>query len=321
MHFIFSNAVVKSVVKFLLKLLISIGLVVLIGRSVNIQEIGMRLMNVDISSILMAAVIMASLAIFPAIRWKILIQHGGEVFNLSTAYRLVMIGNFFGQALPSTIGGDGARAWYAHKLGIPLSVAVNSVLLDRLIALAALLLLALFSMPWLWTIVPTNFAWWAMSLILLATVSGILLLLVATLIPETWNHWRIVRAGLRLADSCRSLLESKREFFQVIGLSLSVHCLVAVFVYALARVVHVPVGIGECLLLIPLVMLVSMIPVSVAGWGVREGAMVIAFGFFHISPGDSMLVSILFGVVVALASIPGLFFWMMMGRRFGMGKK
>lgn len=321
MHFMLSNTVVKSAVKFLLKLLISIGLVVLIGRSVNIQEIGARLMSVDVSSILAAAVIMASLAVFPAIRWKILIQHGGEAFSLNTAYRLVMIGNFFGQALPSTIGGDGVRAWYAHKFGIPLAVAVNSVLLDRLIALAALLLLAFFSLPWLWAIVPTNFAWWAIGLILLAAVGGILLLIVATRIPEEWNHWRMVRAGRRLADSCRSLLNSKQEFFQVLGLSLAVHCLVAVFVYALARVVHVPVGIGECLLLIPLVMLVSMIPVSIAGWGVREGAMVIAFGFFHISSGDSMLVSILFGVVVALASIPGLFFWMMMGRKFGMGKK
>ncbi|MDH4199234.1 MAG: flippase-like domain-containing protein [Spirochaetia bacterium] len=321
MHSLIRRAALIVTGRSLFKFVISIGLVILIARSVNIKEIGARLMEVNISLILVASVIMAGLAILPSMRWKILIQHGGGALNLGNAYKLVMIGNFFGQALPAVIGGDGARVWYVHKLGVALAVAVNSILLDRLTALIALLLLAMVSMPWLWPIVPVNFALWAIGIILIAAAGGIILLIAARSIPDAWNHWRMVRAGRRLLDSFQSLLGSKLKSFQVIGLSIAVHCLIAVFVYALAKAVHVPIGLSECLLLIPLVLLVSMIPVSIAGWGVREGAMVVAFGFFHISPGDSMLVSVLFGIVVALSSIPGLIFWMLMGRKFGMEKK
>lgn len=293
----------------------------LIMRSTNTKGIGSRLLDVNIIVILVASTVMAGLSLLPAIRWRMLVQSGGRAFGTSDSYRLILIGNFFGQVLPSTVGGDGIRAWYTHKFGIPVSEAVNSVLLDRLTALAALLLLTFCSLPWLWLIVPIKIAWWTIGIILLAAMGGVAFPFIVTRLPDTWNRWRIVRVVYKLADSCQNLFRRKQDCFKVIGLSLVVHLAIAVFIYGLARTVHVPVYLGDCILLIPLVMLVSMMPVSIGGgWGVREGAMVVAFGFLEIPPGDALLVSILFGVVVALASMPGLFFWMIMGKKFGKGE-
>jgi len=291
---------------------ISVGLVVIIVKSTNVKGIGGRLLEVDIKAIVVAAVIMAALAILPALRWTRLMRLGGRAFDVGTAYRLVVIGNFFGQVLPS-ISGDGVRAWYVYKLGIPLAISISSVLLDRLTALAALLLLAFLSLPWLWAIVPRQFAWWTIGLIVFGTMGGAVLLNGVSRLPKAWNRWRIIEAGKNLADSCYDLIINKQYLFQVIGLSLLVHLSVAVFVYALTKVVHVPARLEDCLLLVPLVMLVSMIPIGVAGWGIREGAMVVAFGFLNIPPSDALLVSILFGIIVALASSLGLFFWVTMG--------
>jgi uncharacterized protein (TIRG00374 family) len=306
-------AFAKGLAQFVLKMFVSVGLVVFIVKSTNVKGIGGRLLEVNVEVILVAAAIMAALVILPALRWTRLIRLGGGTFDVGTAYRLTVIGNFFGQVLPS-IGGDGVRAWYAYKLGIPLAISINSVLLDRLAALIAVLLLALLSLPWLWAMVPRQFAWWTISLIVFGTMGGAVLLNGVTRLPESWNRWRIIKVGKNLADSCHSLISNKPYLFQVIGLSLLVHLSVAVFVYALTKVVHVPASLEDCLLLIPLVMLVSTIPISVAGWGIREGAMVVAFGFLKIPPSDALLVSILFGIVVALASSPGLFFWVTMGR-------
>src|SRR5437899_1277214 len=255
-----------------LKLFVSGGLIAVVIRNTDMTGIMDRLLDINVGVIIAAATFMAGLAALPAQRWKLLVQLGGREFSTATLYRLVMIGNFLGQAMP-TIGADGVRAWYLYRHGIPLSAAINSVLLDRLSALAALLLLAFLTLPWLWRIVPSQVAWWTICLLLFAAMGALVLLIGIARLPKAWRRWRIVAAVQLLAASSSAVMRSPPVLLQVIGLSLTVHILVAMCVYALARAVHVPAGLFECILLIALVMLVATIPVGIAGWGLREGAM------------------------------------------------
>ena len=57
----------------------------------------------------------------------------------------------------------------------------------------------------------------------------------------------------------------------------------------------------------------TVVPVSIAGWGVREGAMVVAFGFINVPAGAAFAVSVLFGLTLAAASLPGSLFWWLSG--------
>ena len=43
------------------------------------------------------------------------------------------------------------------------------------------------------------------------------------------------------------------------------------------------------------VVLVTVVPISIAGWGVREGAMIAAFGYAGLPTSDGLIVSLLFG--------------------------
>src|SRR5690606_4783819 len=63
------------------------------------------------------------------------------------------------------------------------------------------------------------------------------------------------------------------------------------------------------LILVPPVMLVSMVPISIAGWGVREGAMITAFGLVGLDTADALALSIVFGVIVSLVGAPGGAIW------------
>ena len=54
----------------------------------------------------------------------------------------------------------------------------------------------------------------------------------------------------------------------------------------------------------PVVFLVAMIPISIAGWGLREGAFVVAFGLFGVSSADALAVSVTFGIAVLFAYAP-----------------
>ena len=70
-------------------------------------------------------------------------------------------------------------------------------------------------------------------------------------------------------------------------------------------------GLLDSLLLIPPVVLVAAVPVSIAGWGVRENAMIAAFVYAGLPDGDGLLVSVLFGagsfVIGALGGMAWIF--------------
>ena len=64
------------------------------------------------------------------------------------------------------------------------------------------------------------------------------------------------------------------------------------------------------------VALVSVVPISIAGWGVREGAMVAAFAYAGLPQSDGLLVSILFGFSYLMLGVLGGLVWVL-GRTAG----
>lgn len=61
--------------------------------------------------------------------------------------------------------------------------------------------------------------------------------------------------------------------------------------------------------LMPLVILLTILPISFAGWGVREGAMVGLFAMSGASKRQSWPVSIAYGVILIVSSLPGFAAW------------
>ncbi|MBF0247192.1 MAG: flippase-like domain-containing protein [Alphaproteobacteria bacterium] len=89
----------------------------------------------------------------------------------------------------------------------------------------------------------------------------------------------------------------------------------SLMVYALAVGMGNDIGIVECLVLFPPVLLVQTLPISIAGWGVREGAMVTLFAFAGVSADSALALSLLFGVAIAVTSLPGAILWVLSGKR------
>jgi uncharacterized membrane protein YbhN (UPF0104 family) len=56
-------------------------------------------------------------------------------------------------------------------------------------------------------------------------------------------------------------------------------------------------------------MMVTLIPISIAGWGVRESAMVVAFGLIQVPRSDAIAVSLLFGMTLLVTGLPGGVLW------------
>ena len=78
---------------------------------------------------------------------------------------------------------------------------------------------------------------------------------------------------------------------------------------------QIEISLRDCLVLVPPVILVSVLPISMAGWGVREGAMITALGFAGVGSTDALVLSIAFGLVILTLSLPGGVLWLIRSRR------
>ena len=76
------------------------------------------------------------------------------------------------------------------------------------------------------------------------------------------------------------------------------------------RVLGAPLTVWQCLGLLPAVILITLIPLSFAGWGIREAAIVVMLEYASVTPDLALSLSILFGVALLAASLPGLVLWL-----------
>ena len=132
-------------------------------------------------------------------------------------------------------------------------------------------------------------------------------------LPASLFRWRLLRGLARLSSDARRLFLQPRFALPTIVMSLVNHVGVATVVYLLATALAIDVGVIDCLILVPPVILFSMIPISIAGWGLREGAMITAFGLVAVPSEQAFALSVLFGVVVMAIGIPGGLVWLLSG--------
>jgi uncharacterized protein (TIRG00374 family) len=97
--------------------------------------------------IAVAVLILGAQVVAGALRWRHVIRGIHDRLPFAAVFQLTFVGMFFNQALPSAIGGDAMRVRHGYRYGLPLRAAFNSVLLDRVIAMTALLLVMLAGLP------------------------------------------------------------------------------------------------------------------------------------------------------------------------------
>jgi uncharacterized membrane protein YbhN (UPF0104 family) len=97
-------------------------------------------------------------------------------------------------------------------------------------------------------------------------------------------------------------------------LAIATQLLNVLVFWMLGQSLGLPITLQQWFIVAPTVLLVSMLPISIGGWGVRESAMVVALHGFGISAGDALLPSVLFGLCAVAATLPGGILWVIIPR-------
>lgn len=295
----------KFLLKWIAKFAVSLVLLVLLLLLVNIDQVTERLRSINAGALSLASLAIMAAIVIRSYRWRVISLAYGTAMSLWTSFKLIQMGNFIGQVLPASIGGDVVRAWGGYRSGLALRVSIHTILLDRISGLGTLLIITLFAMPGLFLLITDT----AMLLVVgscalvgVLALSGLILLDKAV----AWLPWGKLRQEVALLSSdARKFLGNWQVCVTVAVASVAIHLLSIVAVMVLASGIGVSAHLYELLLLLPPVMFLAMMPFSLAGWGVREGAMVFALGYIGVPREEAFAISVLMGIVAVIVSLPG----------------
>lgn len=298
----------KSLV-YALKFALSAALVAYLLGKVDLAHSWEKARNVDGLWLALAALLFVLQIFLGAFRWRAVCQAILQALPAATMVRLYYISTFFGLVLPGAVGADAVRIWMAHKAGLKLGSAINGVALERIVTVLALVLLVAATQPLLLSRISSEGIGWIFPLLSLIAIGGIVLIMFLDRLPGHLEKWRLVRGLMQLAQDTRRLFLKPRHALPVMALAVLGHVNYSMVVYALAKGLDINAGAVDCLILVPPVMLIMTLPISIAGWGVRETAMVTAFGFIGVPDAAALVLSILLGLLGTVMSLPGGLLW------------
>lgn len=306
----------KRLLPWLLKGGISVGLTAWVMSKVDLESAWDQALGVDPAMAALALGLMLAQILLGAVRWGMVLRALDASFSWARTLVVYYIGVFFSLVLPGAVGGDAVRMWFARRAGLNLGTAVNSVMLERVMTVFGLVLLVTLTQPILLNRLPDLPGAWVFPLLLVLSLGGIAFLSVLDRLPQSLRRWRLVRGLAQLAGDTRALFFHPGWSASTLVVALVGHVNLSLTVYVLAVGLGLDVHALECLVLVPPVILIMTLPISIAGWGVRETAMVTAFAFVGVADHSAVVLSVLFGIVTMVGALPGgLIFLLAGGRR------
>jgi len=295
---------------FAAKTALSAALIVYAFGKVDIEEARLQIRGVSVYAIVAAAGLLLLQMSVAALRLRQVLAALGASCQLSRALDVVFIGAFFSQTLVSFVGGDAMRIWRIVRTNVSLGLATKGVVLDRTAGLAGTMALVLLTLPFLLGIVREP----AMrSGLLMALLGGIAMLAIVVsmgYLPAALRQTKRLHWVAEFAQATVSVVRSAKNLALLLGLSLIIQVFNVITLYVLAVGLSINITFWHCLLLMPPVLFLSMLPISVAGWGIREGAMIVALGLVGVSPARSVALSVCFGLSLIAISLPGAFLFL-----------
>ena len=303
--------------KLILKFAVSAVLIWIIFSKVDTEALGAQFARLEVLPVVLAAIVLWTTSLIAAWRWRAVIGNmmpkSAQTPRFVRVYQLLWIGLFFNQTLPSAAGGDAVRMWLARRSGLSNATAVNSVLIDRISALGGLIVLVALSFPLIAGRIDDDGGVAAIWILLAGCTAAIVLAMVIDRIslPRRLLEFRIVKGIRLLSKDLRGVMMGRSIAVPVIAASIVIQIIIAAIVYGLGVSLGMPIRLLDCIALMPIVILITMVPISIAGWGVREGAMVAAFGYVGLSTVNALSLSLLFGIINLAISLPGGIIWLL----------
>jgi len=282
----------------LAKVIVSLILIFLLLREIGWQETLKKLLQAHPGYLLAALVVALLGVVVRAYRWQVLLSALEVEVPLGQLTALYFIGFLFTNVLPTGFGGDPIRMYELSRYTHRTAESAGTVIADRFFGLIVLQAMAVVALPFgYWLVEPWMIAFTV--LLLAGSLAAVWLLLnrqlwqslgerLKHLAPLAQKQGSILskiagRVGnLSIAEGLKRFYQSLRGYNapavgKTLGVSLIFNILLITMNYLIGLSLGARGSIWYYFLFVPITSIVTMLPVSFAGLGVREGAYVLLF--------------------------------------------
>jgi glycosyltransferase 2 family protein len=266
-------------------------------------------------ALVLAMALLAGGAAIAGVRTACVMRIMGAHCSIGRGIAVWMVGLVISQSLITFIAGDAARVWQFARLGYSPRTASSAVVLERALGFAVLLVMVLLFEPVLLARASPGPVRTGLIVLAVLCAGGILAFVASAFLgrlqaylPAAAREHRLVSIAIDVASAARHLTGSWKLGAVIIFLSLLMQLGNSLALFVLARAVGVSLDFVAVLAVSLPALLIAAMPIAIAGWGVREGAMIVGFGLFGVAPAPALAVSIAFGLAMLLVSLPGALF-------------
>lgn len=261
---------------------------------------------------------------FWLLRWNVLLRSSGHGRPFGRLLHWILVGLFFNNFLPSSVGGDVARGLGIAGEGVPRATAAASVVLDRLVGMLALSAMAVVGGVLGRALWPEQGPWAAAAISALAAAG----LLVALMRPAVLARLAkapgmpgMIAARVRRILAAMALVSGRGSVVgRALACSLGLAAFSALFHWSVARALGLPVPLLAFFVIVPTVMLFASLPITLNGLGIRELGFVAFLGAQGTPPSESAVFAFLVFVLPLVFALAGGALFLAGGRPASLGR-
>lgn len=298
-----------------------------IFRSVNIADVAESVRDISLALLFAAFLCLLADTFILAIRCVYLLQAKGIRISYPSMLRIVFVSNFFSLAIPSSIGADALRIMLLKRESYCVTHSTSMVVMDKVLSVLAMLVFSLAGMLVVWNAIPDQRVLLFLIVVIAVTLLGILASF--SKIPKSFLRWLSERLqplkngprGRRIKvfgvlekllvllsgihDSFVDFLKQPRTLVTVFGWNAVNQVFRILMVHFLFLALGYSVSLHMQFAFVPVIMLLTLLPITYFGLGIREGAFLFFFTQIGIPASVCLSVSLLTYLLIVAGMIPG----------------
>ncbi len=283
-----------------LRVVVSGATLAVLAQVLDVRSIARRLSDLQGGWVALALLLSIAQVCISAGRWRYTAARLGVALRWPVAVSEYYLATFLNQVLPGGVMGDVSRAWrHRGESGVTGAAAVHAVILERLSGQIVMLGVASVSLAVL-----------AVELggrpgVALLVALGVALLVTGVVVRAALPRLQALPVAGGLIHDARRAVFARRAWFVQSSTSLVVVGSYIATWIAATRAVGIDTPALRLLPLVAPVLVTMLIPLTVAGWGVREAGAAALWASVGLTPADGVAVSVAYGLLVLVGSLPG----------------
>ena len=303
------SATRKKMLSLVLRVGSTIALFAILLKSVSWSTLLVSLNQAQHPILLIGLAIGTLGVVISSYQWRVLLQGETINFDLADLVNLYLVGTAFSHFLPTGMGGDAVKAVYVGKESGKNEGAASAVVMSRITGFFGMFIVAL-------VVLALRFKYFTPSLILWFLVLSFLVggmitgsVFFVTLLPKLfkgkWTQHRIFTTVARIGNAISEAARRPRDMSvaTVYGVIFWIAACLNYYAYAVAIGMHV--SLYFYFVAIPMISLITFLPISINGFGVRESAFVYIFATAHVAAPTALLLALIMDAQVLFFGVVG----------------